>query len=61
MACPEGILEIALDDYDEPKAAVKPGFAKTLADVCPGFHRKCSQKEPNCQSVCWQGAIEHSW
>ena len=60
-ACPEGILEVVLDDYDEPKAAVKPEFGKTLSDRCPGYHAKCANASVNCHVACKPGAIEHSW
>jgi hypothetical protein len=61
QACPEGIFEIILDDYDESKAAVKPDFAHSLGHVCPGFHEKCQKDEVNCHSACKAEAIEHSW
>ncbi len=60
-ACPEGVLVVELDDYDDPKAMVRPELAQTLADVCPGYHRKCCRRSPNCQAACKPGAIEHSW
>jgi hypothetical protein len=60
-ACPEGILEVVPDDYDDPKATVKPEFGKTLSYACPGYLRKCSTLETNCHSVCKPNAIEHTW
>ncbi len=60
-ACPRGVLEIVPDDYDEPKAMVKPELGRILADCCPGYHSRCAKEEPNCHSVCAQNAIEHSW
>ena len=60
-ACPQGILEVVLDDYDEPKAAVKLEFAKSLSHICPGYHGKCMSNESNCHVACPSQAIEHSW
>lgn len=60
-ACHNGILEVTLDDYGDPKAAVKLEFAKTLSYACPGFHRKCIKYELNCHVACLSNAIEHSW
>jgi ferredoxin len=60
-ACASGILEVILDDYDEPKAVVKLQFATTLSDACPGYYRKCAGVEPNCHAACRAGAIRHSW
>lgn len=59
--CPNGILEVAINDFDESKAAVKPEFSKTLGYECLGFHRKCVEYELNCHTVCQPNAIQHSW
>jgi ferredoxin len=60
-ACPHGVLAIELDDEDLPKAVVKPELRRSLADLCPGFDRKCGQRQPNCHSVCRPEALRHSW
>ena len=60
-ACPEGILEIQLDDYDDPKVAVKAEHLKSLGYACPGYYAKCSKEASNCHSACKNNAIEHSW
>ncbi|MFH1436324.1 MAG: 4Fe-4S binding protein [Pseudomonadota bacterium] len=60
-ACPHGVFRVEPDDFDEPKAAVKDELSRTLADVCPGYGRKCEKEETNCHSVCKPCAIEHSW
>lgn len=60
-ACPAGILEVVPDDYDEPKAAVKEEFRRTLGDRCPGYHARCARDTPNCHAACKPAAIEHSW
>ncbi len=60
-ACPKGILEIKIDDFDESKAAVNTEFIKSLDYECLGYHAKCTQDEPNCHSACKTDAIEHTW
>ncbi len=60
-ACPNGILEIVLDDYDESKAAVKTEHSKSLDYACPGYHTKCGMDAVNCHSVCKPCALEHTW
>ena len=60
-ACPQGVLAVEPDDLDEPKAVVRIELRRTLSEACLGFHRKCHERTPNCQSVCRPGAIRHSW
>lgn len=60
-ACPEDILEIQLDDYDEPKVVVKPEHLKSLSYLCLGYHAKCSKLASSCQAVCKNNAIAHTW
>jgi len=60
-ACPQGVLVVEPDDYDDPKAMVRPELSRSLAEVCLGFHRKCCASEVNCQAACKPGAIRHSW
>lgn len=61
LACPSGVLEVVPDDYDEPKAVVKPEFLRSLGDVCHGYDAKCAKNSVNCHRVCKPKAIEHSW
>ena len=60
-ACPKGIFEVELDDYDEPKARVKDTFATTLGYECPGAAGNCSSEGVVCSIVCAPKAISHSW
>jgi ferredoxin len=60
-ACPYGVLELALDDYDELKAVLKQELSSHLGEVCPGYHGSCSRRTPNCHGACPTAAIEHSW
>ena len=60
-ACPKGIFEIALDDYDKAVAQVKKELIKILGYTCPGYYRKCSLEEINCHQSCHKEAIDHTW
>jgi ferredoxin len=60
-ACPRGVLAVVADDYDEPKAIVKPELVRRLADFCPGFHTRCSHDGPSCHTACPYDAIAHTW
>lgn len=60
-ACPQGILEIAPDDYDKSVARVTEGVLKSLHYTCLGYHRKCASLPNNCHKACPQDAISHTW
>lgn len=59
--CPNGVFEIALDDYDKAVAHVKEGITKSIHYICPGYHHKCADQENNCHKACSQDAISHTW
>jgi len=61
IACPRAVFEIEEDDYDEPKAVVKPEHARTLGDVCLGYDARCAAEKTNCHAVCPHNALAHSW
>lgn len=60
-ACPEGIFEVAPDDYDKPVAMVKEEKIKSVGYLCPGYQRVCINKGINCHQACQKGAISHTW
>ncbi len=60
-ACPQGIFELSLDDYDELKAIVKMEFAHSLSYECLGFDQRCTKESTNCHTACVKDAIAHSW
>jgi NAD-dependent dihydropyrimidine dehydrogenase PreA subunit len=59
--CPQGVFEVALDDYDKAVARVKEDVVKSIHYVCLGYHRRCANEENNCHAVCSQDAISHTW
>lgn len=60
-ACPQGVFEVVLDDYDKAVARVKEDLSKTISYVCLGYYRKCHSEEINCHKVCLPGAIDYTW
>jgi ferredoxin len=59
-ACPKGVFEVALDDYDNMVARVKEDLSRSLSYVCPGYER-CQYLQVNCHSACARDAISHTW
>ncbi len=59
--CPQGVLEVALDDYDKAVARVKEDVIKSIHYICLGYHLRCANEENNCHTVCPQDAISHTW
>ena len=59
--CPQGVLEVALDDYDKAVARVKDEVTKSIHFVCWGYNRRCANEESNCHAVCSKDAISHTW
>jgi len=59
--CPNGVFEVALDDYDKAVAQVKDGVVKSIHYICPGYYGRCVNEESNCHSACRQDAISHTW
>lgn len=60
-ACPKGVFELGVDDYDETVAMVKKEMLKSISYICPGYHHECSSKEINCHKACQRDAISHTW
>jgi len=54
--CPQGILEIFTDDFDNIVARVKQELINRLGYICEASG--CNYK---CQKVCLNNAIKHSW
>ncbi|MBN2496803.1 MAG: 4Fe-4S binding protein [Deltaproteobacteria bacterium] len=60
-ACPKDVFELAEDDYEELKAVVRSELARTLGDVCLGYHARCAREPTSCHAACPHDAIAHSW
>ena len=60
-ACPQHIFGIAVDDYDEEKAAVKDEFKNNLKYLCAICKPVSEWKSLPCLDVCKWRALKHSW
>ncbi|MFA4917080.1 MAG: 4Fe-4S binding protein [Syntrophales bacterium] len=60
-ACPENIIEVILNDYDELVAEVRSDAVKNLKYICAPCKPVSSPRELKCQMACPKGAITHSW
>jgi len=60
-ACPEIVLEIITDDYDDTVAAVVEEHRKKLKYTCAPCKPTSGKKPLPCVQACKYGAITHSW
>ena len=60
-ACPAGILEIIVDDYDDEIAAVVEGHRKRIKYSCAACKPVPDRPPLPCVTACTSGAITHSW
>lgn len=60
-ACPEGVLEIILDDYDDEVAAVVEDHRKKIKYSCAPCKPDRDRPTLPCLTACTSGAITHSW
>ena len=60
-ACPEGVLEIITDDYDDQVAAVVEDHRQKIKYSCAPCKPDRERPDLPCVSACAPGAIMHSW
>lgn len=60
-ACPAGVLEQIVDDYDDKVAAVSDIHRNRIKYSCAPCKPACGARELPCQKVCPKGALTHSW
>ena len=60
-ACPEGVLEIITDDYDDEVAAVVDEHRKKIKYSCAPCKPDRDRVPLPCVTACAAGAIVHSW
>ncbi|MFQ6007371.1 MAG: ferredoxin family protein [Candidatus Zixiibacteriota bacterium] len=60
-ACPQGLFEIIVDDYDDNVAAVKEEYRKKLKYECAECKPVSNRPVLPCVAACTPGAITHSW
>lgn len=60
-ACPVGLFEIIVDDYDDEVAAIREEHRKKLKYDCAPC-KPVSERPPlPCVDKCVPGAVKHSW
>ena len=60
-ACPEGVLEIIEDDYEDMVAAVVQDHRKKIKYSCAPCKPDLNRPPLPCRTACPFDAIEHSW
>jgi len=61
LACPEGVLEIITDDYDDEVAAVVAEHRKRIKYSCAPCKPDRDRPTLPCVGACTPNAITHSW
>ncbi len=59
--CPEGVLEIITDDYDDEVAAVVEDHRKKVKYSCSPCKPDRDRAPLPCVTACAPGALTHSW
>lgn len=60
-ACPQGLFEVALDDYDDLVARVKDELKKEQKYLCNPCKAASQERALPCVAACKPKAITHSW
>ena len=60
-ACPEDVLEIIEDDYDDQVAAVRAEHRKKIKYSCAPCKPERDRPQLPCVAACGPGALSHSW
>ena len=60
-ACPQGVFEVAEDDYGDMVALVKDKLRNELKYLCSPCKPISRKEELPCIQACKPGAITHSW
>ena len=60
-ACPQGLFESMVDDYDDEVVWVKEEHRRTLASDCAACKPVAGYASLPCSAACTPGALKHSW
>ena len=60
-ACPVGMFEIIVDDYDDEVASIKEDHRKKVKYDCGPCKPVSDRPLLPCVTACTPGAITHSW
>jgi Fe-S-cluster-containing hydrogenase component 2 len=61
VACPRGLFDIIVDDYDDSVCQVKEEFRKKVKYECAVCKPVTDRPPLPCITACTPGAITHSW
>jgi len=61
IACPKGLFEVAIDDYDDLVARIKDEFQKELKYLCAPCKAASEERVLPCITACKPKVITHSW
>ena len=59
--CPQNVLEVITDDYDDKVVAIRKEHRKNVKYVCAQCKPVRGPRDVKCQKACQSGAITHSW
>jgi Fe-S-cluster-containing hydrogenase component 2 len=60
-ACPAGLFDIIIDDYDDEVATIKEDSRKKIKYECAPCKPTSDRPPLPCVAACTAGAISHSW
>lgn len=60
-ACPMGMFEIIVDDYDDKVATIKETHRKKINFECSACKPVSDRPPLPCVEACQPGAVSHSW
>jgi Fe-S-cluster-containing hydrogenase component 2 len=60
-ACPKGMFETMVDDYDDEVVWIKQAFRRSLAYDCAQCKPAAGYTALPCTTACTPGALKHSW
>jgi Fe-S-cluster-containing hydrogenase component 2 len=60
-ACPKGMFEAMVDDYDDAVVCIKTAFRRSLAYDCADCKPSTGRAALPCVTACTPEAIKHSW
>ncbi len=60
-ACPAGLFEMMVDDYDDEVVAIKEEHRKKVKYACGPCKPVADRPPLPCVVACTPGAVTHSW
>lgn len=61
VACPQRLLEVVVDDYDDEVVQVAESHRRTLASDCAACKPVGGHARLPCVEACTPGVLKHSW